>query len=336
MTSTRAIATAVGMMMLLLAAGTALAAAVTIEPDLSDFRDVRRSTEIGVGSDLGDTHHEALNFTGSAGAAGDTWITVYDPAVNPLPATFGTVRVTADVLIHAYNNKKGAGVLALYNEAPSKKGLALILYSAGNTDSLVLATVDQAGKLVTLKTVGLGAAIVENTWYRVDMDVEVTGGLVSVLGAVFSHQTPANPDSALGPQVGAALDFPATLLGVGALAGLDATGEVGVLSAAFAAANASSVTNVVIELPVPMLECAPPTQTVAIGATATVGATGGTGTYSWSAPGGSTPTGTGASFSTSYAAAGTQTITVTSGAETATCEVVVQPFSCLSLSPSAC
>ena len=330
MTSTRAIATAVGMMLLLLAAGTALAAAVTIEPDLSDFRDVRRSTEIGVGSDLGDTHHEALNFTGSAGAAGDTWITVYDPAVNPLPATFGTVRVTADVLIHAYNNKKGAGVLALYNEAPSKKGLALVLYSAGNTDSLVLATVDQAGKLVTLKAVALGSATVENAWYRVDMDVEISGGLVSVLGRASGHQTPTDPDSALASQVGPTLDFPATALGAGVLAGVDATGEVGVLSSAIAAANASSVTNVVIEVPgapAPLV-CAPPTQTVQIGQTASVSASGGTGIYSWSAPGSSTPTGTGAAFSTSYAAPASFTITVTSGAETATCAVTVPPPTC--------
>jgi len=41
--------------------------------------------------------------------------------------------------------------------------------------TLVLATVDQAGKLVTLKAVRLGAAIAENAWYRVSMDVTVDG-----------------------------------------------------------------------------------------------------------------------------------------------------------------
>ncbi len=82
---------------------------------------------------------------------------------------------------------------------------------------------------------------------------------------------------------------------------------------------------VIVPPPPPSLVCAPPTQTVAIGAPAAVTATGGTGTYGWSAPGGSTPTGTGASFSTSYPAAGTNTITVTSGAQTATCQVVVPP-----------
>ena len=143
-----------------------------IEPPLTDFRDVRRPNGINIGLDLGGTGHQALNFTGNAGAAGDTWITVYDPAPNPPPVTFGSVSLSADVLIHTFNNKKGAGLLALYNEAPSKKGLALTLYNAGNTDTLVLATVDQAGKLVTLKTVSLGAAIAENVWYRVSMDCE--------------------------------------------------------------------------------------------------------------------------------------------------------------------
>ena len=160
--------------------------------------------------------------------------------------TFGSVSLSADVLIHTFNNKKGAGLLALYNEAPSKKGLALTLYSAGNTDTLVLATVDQAGKLVTLKTVSLGAAIAENAWYRVSMEVTVDAGLVSVVGTVFRHETPTDPDSPLTTQVGLLLTFSATL-GAGALVGVRATGEVGILSAAINAANGSSVTNILIE-----------------------------------------------------------------------------------------
>ena len=128
----------------------------TIGPPLTAFRDGRRPNDIKIGPDLGGTTHQALNFTGTTGTAGDTWITVYDPAPNPPPVTFGSVRLSADVLIHTFNNKKGAGLLALYNEATSKKGLALTLYNAGNTDTLVLATVDQAGKLVTLNARELG------------------------------------------------------------------------------------------------------------------------------------------------------------------------------------
>jgi hypothetical protein len=137
--------------------------------------------------------------------------------------------------------QEGGGLLALYNEASGKKGLARTLYDAGNTDTLVLATVDQTGRLVTLKTVSLGAAIAENVWYRVSMDVAITGSVVSVTGTVFRHQTPTDPDSALTAQVGPSLTFSAAL-GVDGLTGVDATGEVGILSAAVSAANSSSVT----------------------------------------------------------------------------------------------
>jgi len=110
----------------------------------------------------------------------------------------------------------------------------------------VLATVDQAGKLVTLKTVSLGAAIAENAWYRARMDVTVAAGTVDVAGTVFRHQVPTDPDSALTTQVGPSLTFSGAL-GVGVFAGVDATGEVGVLASAVNAANSSSVTNIAVE-----------------------------------------------------------------------------------------
>lgn len=84
--------------------------------------------------------------------------------------------------------------------------------------------------------------------------------------------------------------------------------------------------------PPPPLVCAPVTQTVQVNQTAALSATGGTGTYAWTAPGSSTPTGTGGSFNTSYATAGTNTVTVTSGSASATCQVTVPPptvISCL-------
>lgn len=71
------------------------------------------------------------------------------------------------------------------------------------------------------------------------------------------------------------------------------------------------------------LVCAPATQTVDINQGALLSATGGTGSYVWSAPGAKTTTGTGSNFSTAYTTEGTRTVTVTSGSKTATCEVVV-------------
>jgi hypothetical protein len=182
-----------------------------------------------------------LNFTGGAGPASDTWITVYDPAPNPPPVDFGSVRLEADVLIQTYNNTKGAGPLALFNEGAGKKGLALITFDQGNTDSLVLATVDQAGKRTNLKSIGLGNGIKECAWYRVTMDVVVSGTDVAVTGQVLPHVTPGDPTSALGPQVGGTLSF------MGARpAGVEATGEVGIVAAATSTNVSSSVTNVVI------------------------------------------------------------------------------------------
>lgn len=108
------------------------------------------------------------------------------------------------------------------------------------------------------------------------------------------------------------------------------TGTGATFSTSYAAPGSYSVTlssggqssTCQVVVPAPLL-CAPPNQTVAIGAPANMSATGGTGTYSWSAPGGSTPSGAGSSFSTSYAGAGSYTVTVTSGGETATCNVSV-------------
>jgi uncharacterized repeat protein (TIGR01451 family) len=73
------------------------------------------------------------------------------------------------------------------------------------------------------------------------------------------------------------------------------------------------------------LVCAPPTQTVQLGQSAQVSATGGTGTYGWSAPGGTPAAASGplASFSTTYASSGTKTITLISGTQTAQCQVFV-------------
>ena len=120
---------------------------------LTDFREVRRPNQINIGPDLGGTNHQALNFTGNAGAAGDTGITVYDPAPNPASVTFGSVSLSADVLIHAFNNKKGAGLLALYNEASGRKGLALTLYDRRQHGHPRAGDGGSSRQAVTLKTV---------------------------------------------------------------------------------------------------------------------------------------------------------------------------------------
>src|SRR5215470_14801831 len=120
------------------------------------FTDVRRGSDINDDGalDLGGTGHTALNFTGGAGPAGDTWLTKFTPNGDTRICNGGAsggVILFADVLIHTYNNTKGAGLVALLDAAPGGKGLALILYDQGNADALQLATIDPAsGQLTTL------------------------------------------------------------------------------------------------------------------------------------------------------------------------------------------
>src|SRR5262245_23754820 len=166
------------------------------------FTDVRRGSDINDNNapDLGGTGHTALNFTGGAGPAGDTWLTKYTPDGHTQICGEGFLILFADVLIHTYNNTKGAGLVGLLNFAPGDKGLAVILYNQGNSDSLQLATIDPVtGKLGKLTSVSLGAGIAENAWYRVRMSVQVFSGIeeVAVASEVFRHQTPTDPNSGL-------------------------------------------------------------------------------------------------------------------------------------------
>jgi len=221
----------------------------SIEPAFEQFRHARarRPSDIDVASDMGATGHMALNFTGAAGAAGDTWKALYDatPGDGTRTMFVGGVGVSADVLVGSFNNRKGAGLLALHDPV-SGEGLALTVYDAGNSDSLVLSRINGGGKLTPLRTVSLSAGIVESAWYRVTMDVSVSGPTVSITGKVFGHSIPGDPDSPLAGQVGGALTFSGTL-GIGPLTGIGGSGEVGVLAAAVSAVVNSSVTNFAID-----------------------------------------------------------------------------------------
>ena len=157
MTKLKTVAILLSMLMTLGFAGAAPAQIFTGLYDFADtqyaddFTDVRRGSQINGGApDLGGTLHTALNFTGQAGPAGDTWLTKWTPGGAPgiFNGRCGT-GVAANILIHPFNNRKGAGLVALLNDAnPGDKGLALILYDNGNTDAIQLATIDPfTGKL---------------------------------------------------------------------------------------------------------------------------------------------------------------------------------------------
>ncbi len=71
------------------------------------------------------------------------------------------------------------------------------------------------------------------------------------------------------------------------------------------------------------LSCTPANQTVSLGQTAYISASGGTCTYTWSAPGLTINNPYGTGFNANFATAGVKTISVTSGASTAACVVNV-------------
>jgi sugar lactone lactonase YvrE len=215
------------------------------------FRDVQRGGEIDDGLDVGNTGHSSLRFTGLTGSGGATWLTVYDATpTTPTPGpVFGAQTLCADILFARFNNIKGAGIVALLNEGPDQKGLALIVSDAGNTDLLRLATIEgdatKKGKFTVLNcgvggnpcSVPLKNGIAENVWYRLIMTVDPA--VPSVTGKVFTHTTPSDPNSDLGFKVGTTLTYEPGVLPAGVLA----TGENALLAQAVSAVVDLSITN---------------------------------------------------------------------------------------------
>jgi uncharacterized repeat protein (TIGR01451 family) len=62
-------------------------------------------------------------------------------------------------------------------------------------------------------------------------------------------------------------------------------------------------------------------------------ASGGTGTFAWTATGGTPASGSNSTFSTTYNSTGSKTVTVTSGTQTANCGVTVNPAASLTCTP---
>jgi hypothetical protein len=207
------------------------------------FRDVVRGGGINNDAmDFGGTGHTSLNITGTGGAGGRTWVTVVDkdPTTQAADLVYGSGIICADVLIQQFNNRKGAGVVALYNQDPAKKGLALIITTAGNTDTLVLGTLagDANGAFTPITSVPLGSQVSENQWYRVVMRVDVDGSSPVITGQAYRHLTPSDPNSDIAA-IGATLNFsPPTLP-----PGVDPLGEEGIIGWAVGAVVNSSITN---------------------------------------------------------------------------------------------
>jgi hypothetical protein len=204
------------------------------DASLVGWTDIRRDLDINVGPDLGDGGDTAMNFTGSTGSAGDLWMTLY-----PGGTGYTNFSLCADVLTKPFNNRKGAGVLFLYN-AGSGKGLAAIVTNAGNTDILLFGVADaNTGSFSVLKSISLGAAIAEKAWYRLWVDVSFGAGpSVYVDAKVFRHEDPTDPYSDLGTQVGGDFD----LFDGPPPAGILTSGDIGLVAYAKLAVVDSSAT----------------------------------------------------------------------------------------------
>jgi hypothetical protein len=187
-------------------------------PDYNNlFFDVRRAGDIASGLDVGGTSHCAVNFTGSVGSAGDTWLTRYNGPVSVFNA-FQGLCMRADVLINRFDNAKGGGLVALLPgpgvppvlPPAGEKGLLLLLINNGNTDLLTLNTIDpDDGTIEQLASVTLRSGIVENAWYRLDLKVTAQnpGEVLQVEAKVRSHTVPSDPNSIVDGQIGSTLVY---------------------------------------------------------------------------------------------------------------------------------
>jgi len=116
--------------------------------------------------------------------------------------------------------------------------MAVVAVSPGAIEQGGQACAACSPRFATLTSAGLGSGIQENVWYRVTMVVIVTAANVSVTGKVFKHKIRTDLTSDVDGQVGTTLTFSGARP-----AGVDATGEVGIVASAASAAVDSSVAN---------------------------------------------------------------------------------------------
>jgi hypothetical protein len=159
------------------------------------FTDIRHGNGINA-----DTKNCVLNITGSAGSAGDMWITLLDaPGGTTPPPTFSCVEIEASVKIHQFANRKAVGFVTNYDPGTGK-GLFLGLTDNGNSDAMTLSTFDATtGKLTgTVANASLGSKIRENEWYILVLEICTDADSVSGFGGLrtdsVTHVLPFDED----------------------------------------------------------------------------------------------------------------------------------------------
>src|SRR5262245_61646904 len=151
----------------------------------------------------------ALNFTGNSPSGGQSYMSIYDTtpadgtATRNLFNATGGLTISADVLFASGQHNTFGGIVAMYNEG--QDALALLANNAGgnNPDIPRLSLIFQSpGQGTTLASVDLGAGgsqFVQNAWYRVTLNLNVTGpDSFTANGTFQNHSNPGDPNSALG------------------------------------------------------------------------------------------------------------------------------------------
>ncbi len=170
----------------------------------------------------------ALNFTGvGIPNGGKSFLTIYDTTPADGIATRnlfnfsqpGGQTISADVLFAPGNHAADAGVVALYSEGqdalalvahngggnnPDVPKLSLIFQSAGagNVNGIVLNSVN----LPSTSFVGDTSAVATGSnsgdhWYRVIMNVSVSGDTWTETGSFWTHTDPTDPNSPLATKI---------------------------------------------------------------------------------------------------------------------------------------
>ncbi|MGH7131804.1 MAG: hypothetical protein ACREJO_07670 [Phycisphaerales bacterium] len=186
--------------------------------------------------------YTALNFTGNSPSGGQSYMAVYDTTPGDIAPTnlfdasgAGGLLVAADVLFAHPGHSVSGGVVAMYNEG--QDALALVAHQGGgnNPDHATLELVFQShGGLGTqLNTIALPGltAFLPGEWYRVQMQLNVSGDAWTMVGTILRHTIPGDPTSPLGATI-ATMPFNGSLSSPGNTLDLTNPGEVGVIAQA--------------------------------------------------------------------------------------------------------
>ena len=187
----------------------------------------------------------ALNFTGPAinntANGGQSYMTVYDktPADGTTTKSLfsasapGGLKISADVMFQPGQHNTSGGVFALFNEG--QDSLALLAQNTGgnNTDvtklSLVSSSIGAVTILASANLPGL-TTFVAGEWYRVILDLSVSGDTWTANGSFFDHLTPTDPNSALDATPISTLAATGSLTNPGNALDLTDPGEVGLIA----------------------------------------------------------------------------------------------------------